>query len=91
MAQDESWEFLPTGWPTYEKEMWTDAFEPLAAFEDRTAQTLFNEGYFNFELPSEQISAIRDALDSYLLQEYGVDFDEIFDWEAYREAYGEAQ
>lgn len=82
------WGFLPDNWSNNEKDMWVGAFEPIGAFDDRHAQALFNEGYFNFELPSDERVAIREALDEYLMNEYGIDFDEIFDWEAWRDAYG---
>lgn len=70
--------------------MWSDAFEPVGAFDDRVAQALFNEGYFNFDITTSERSAIRDALHDYMIDTYDVDFDEIFDWQAWREAYGTA-
>lgn len=84
------WDFLPNDWSNSERDMWQDAFEPIGAFDDRVAQALFNEGYFNFDIDSSDRMAIREALDDYMMSEYGVDFNEIFDWEAWREAYGEA-
>lgn len=90
MAHDDEWEFLPDGWSSYEKEAWAGSLGSLGSNDDRVAQALFNEGYFNFDLPSDQINAIRDALDDYLFENYGIDFNDIFDWEAYREAYSDA-
>lgn len=84
------WGFLPNNWGDAEKGMWVDAFEPIGAFDDRTAQALFNEGYFNFDISTSDRSAIREALSDYMMDTYGIDFDEIFDWNAWREAYGEA-
>lgn len=82
--------FLPNAWSEFERDQYTDAFGSTFAFNDGTAQALFNEGYFNHDIGSDERIAIRDALNDYLLQEYGIDFDAVFDWEAWREAYGEA-
>lgn len=83
------WDFLPNNWSETEKDLWQDAFESVGAFDDRYAQTLFNAGYFETDYSSDERSAIRDRLSEYLMDEYGVDFDDVFDWEAWREAYGE--
>lgn len=32
--------------------------------------------------------SIQDALEAYMLDVYGYDFDDVWDWEAWREAYG---
>lgn len=80
-------DFLPESWGNTEKELYSGAFDNTDAFDDRTAQTLFNEAYFNFDLPTDEKRAIREALDEYLDQVYGYDFDAMFDWEAYRDAY----
>lgn len=84
------WDFLPNDWSDAEKNLWHDTFDPIGGFADRQAQALFDAGYFNTDISSDDRSAIRDALSDYLMDTYGVDFDEVFDWEAWREAYGEA-
>jgi hypothetical protein len=76
-------------WSDAERELWGGAFGESDTFFDPVAQALFNEGYFNFDLSTEQIGQIRDTLHDYLIDEYGIDFDQVFDWEAYREAYSE--
>lgn len=81
--------FLPNDWGQGERDLYFDAFDPVGAYQDTVAQALFNEGYFNRDLDSSDRIAIREALDDYMWQEYGVDFHEIFDWEAWRDAYGE--
>lgn len=87
---DFEWDFLPNNWSESEKGMWTDAFDPIGAFDDRTAQALFNEGYFNSDRSATDRGAIREALDDYMMDNYGIDFGQIFDWEAWRDAYGTA-
>lgn len=73
-----------------EDALWLDAFAANAdVFYDPTAQALFHEAYFNpGGWESDQLAAIRDNLHDYLQEEYGIDFDEVFDWDAWREAYG---
>lgn len=73
-----------------ERDLW-GGFSDSGAFDDPVAQTLFNEAYFSpGSWDSDQISAIRDELANYLMDEYGVDFDAVFDWEEWREAYESA-
>lgn len=83
-------DFLPNEWSETEQTLFADAFEPVGAFDDSIAQALFNEGYFNFDISSDDRVAIREALDGYMMDTYGVDFNDVFDWEAWREAYGDA-
>lgn len=85
----DAFDFLPNGWSQREANLYADAFSPIGAFDDPVAQALFNEGYFNRDIPADDRSAIREALNDYMLQEYDVEFNDIFDWDAWREAYGE--
>jgi hypothetical protein len=80
-------DYLPDNWGNTERELYTGAFEDTGAYDDRTAQVLFNEGYFNFDIGTDERVAIRNALDEYLMDEYGLDFDAVFDWDAWRDAY----
>lgn len=80
--------FLPQEWSERESEIWNSSFGEYDALYDPVAQALYNEGYFNFDIDSDQRAAIRDALDEYMSQEYGIDFDDVFDWDAWRDAYG---
>lgn len=82
-------DFLPNGWSDFERESYVDSFAEIGGTNDTTLQALFNEGYFNFDITSDDRIAIRHALDEYLAQEYGISFDDVFDWHAWREAYGE--
>lgn len=59
-------------------------------FNDPVAQALYHEAYFSRGTwETEELGAIRDNLRSYLMDEYGINFDEVFDWAAWREAYEE--
>lgn len=81
--------FLPQEWSETESEIWQNSFGDFDAFYDPIAQAMYNEAFFNFDAREGQISAIRDALEEYLAAEYGIDFDAEFDWDAWRDAYGE--
>jgi hypothetical protein len=70
--------------------LWNDAFGD--EFSDPVAQALFHEGYFvrDSHFSSEELGAIRDNLNAYLADEYGIDFNAEFDWKIWRNAYAEA-
>lgn len=57
---------------------------------DYRLQDLFDDALFNgFEtLTPEERSDALDELRDYLWDEYGIDFDQEFDWESWREWYG---
>lgn len=69
--------------------LWDDAFGET--FSDPVAEALFHEAYFvrDSSFSPEELGAIRDSLTEYLRDEYGIDFDDVFDWDAWREAYGD--
>lgn len=84
----EEW-FVPLNWGRFEQEHWEDRFGPIDALNDSIAQALYHEGYFNRDIDTNSRIAIRENFNAYMIQKYGYASDEIFDWVAYREAYGE--
>lgn len=76
------------GWSERETDMW-ERFNSYNVTDDRVAQALFHEGFYN-PGTHEGVDkmAIRDTLAEYLKDEYGIEFDDAFDWEAWREMYG---
>jgi hypothetical protein len=70
--------------------MWHDFSGSMTEiYEDRNAQLLFHESLFNFgDWTEAQRNAISEMMTDYFMDEYGIDFEEYFDWEAYREWYG---
>jgi hypothetical protein len=81
-SEFESWS--PTEHQLWDR-MWNDD-----DFHDPTAEALYHNGFYNFDVSTEDRVAIREALSSYLSDEYGIDFEAQFDWEAWREAYENA-
>lgn len=76
-------------WSSRENNMWADmATENFA--DDPWAQYLYDQSFFTFGETPEETNRFRDAFEQYLDTYYGIDLDEVFDWEAWREAYGEA-
>lgn len=87
MADDFENEFIGR-WTAAEDLLWTDAFG--GEFEDTTAQALFHAAYFDQSYSTDERVQVRRALDEYLADVYDIDFDDVFDWEAWRESYGQA-
>jgi hypothetical protein len=80
-------EFLPSGWGYTERALYEDAFTDIGARGDTVSQALFDAGFFTFGEEAGRTQAIREALYDYVFDEYGVNFNEIFDWQAWREQY----
>lgn len=80
---------VPVRWYEREKDMYIDAFQAVGVYDDWVAQTMFNEAYFNFDAPRDQIRRTQHEFEAYMRRTYGVEFGDIFDFEAYREAYGD--
>lgn len=79
-------DYLPEDWSAFQKNLYGDAFGDVF-YSDRTAEVLYNEAFFNFDAREGEITALREALEQYMMSEYGVDFNEVFDWDAWRENY----
>lgn len=58
------------------------------AYADVYAQNMFHEAFFDFEFENHEREAMHEILEDYFWEEYELDFDELFDWEGYREWYG---
>ena len=76
------------GWTENQQSLYESAFEPIGAFDDPVAQTLFENGYLNPDVSSDDRITAREVLSDYIADTYGYDFDDIFDWEAWRDSYG---
>lgn len=88
MADEDLGYDLPDDWPDIERELYDDIVhgDPIIG-EDRGLQMLFDEAMFDMELPPWDRDAVYEAMLDYLWDEYGIDFEMDFDWEAYREWY----
>lgn len=70
-----------------------DMYTPDAPPElvgDPAIAAMIKDAWLNPDIDSDQRVMMRQGLRAYVWQTYGVQFDDIFDWDAWREAYGEA-
>lgn len=76
-------------WPVEEYSLYSEVEESLgrASEDDPHLAFLYHEALFDFDISPEFRSEVYGALVEYVDQEYGLDFDEIFDWDSYREYY----
>ena len=82
---------MPGEWSDIERGL----FEDMAAYDpdiidDHMLQTLYDTAMFDWDICREERDYAYNALVEYLWTEYGLDFEDVFDWEAYREAYDNA-
>jgi hypothetical protein len=80
------------GWSPNEFRMFDELNMPDSAFNDGFIQGYFDNALFDFDhaLSQEEHAANLEGLREYLWDEYGLDFDDVFDaewWEDYRELY----
>lgn len=89
MAYDD--DDIPFSWSDSEMEFFDDFVggEPELV-DDTELQMLFHEALFDRDVTPGDREHFRDDLEEYLWDKYEIDFNEIFDWEAYREAYDAA-
>lgn len=86
-GDEEDW-FVPDSWYTSEADMFFNmAGGDGDMLNDESLQLLFDTAYFEDGLTPEERHDAREALAEYLAEEYDIDFDTAFDWEAYRDHY----
>lgn len=88
MAEYDGERDIPDWWDSTERDLFGDLLggEPELE-EDNTLQMLFHEAMFDMDLDAASRAYVYDELMDYLWDEYGIDFELDFDWEAYREWY----
>jgi len=75
-------------WSETEIRLFADMAHDTDALQDRMLQSLFDTAYFDPGVSHDVREGARESLNEYILDVYGFDFDEWFDWDAWREAYG---
>lgn len=92
MATNE-WDELPPDWSEREADVFWGMADQLDP-DDNMLQVLYHNAYFVEGQPADggfwgdERAAVREALAEYIYEQYGFLFEEIHDWEAWREAYG---
>lgn len=76
------------GWSDDEERLFQDlGGEDLLS--DGLLQQAFHIGWFDLSVDHDYRAAAREYVVEWLAVEYGIDFVEEFDWDAWREAYSE--
>lgn len=85
---DDSWaEGL--GWSSTEERLFSDLGDANeAVFDDPLLQQAFDIGWFDMNVSGEYRESAREFVVEWLSSQYGIEFDDVFDWDAWREAYG---
>lgn len=99
MAND--WMAGNLGWTNRQQRLFRDMAHEQDVINDEMLQQVFDLGWFNRDITPEQRAAARrfvaggtdpysgEYQAGYLETEYGFEFDEYFDWEQWRESYGD--
>ena len=83
-------------WSDDENALFADALGNLSdelgeqVANDEWAQFLYHEAMWDFDISADYRANAYDAFVDYMESTYGIEWDEIYDWEAYREAYDAA-
>jgi hypothetical protein len=92
MDLDNAWD----GWSREETELFNDALETIGGInaerigDDDWVGFLYHEAMWDFDIPADYRQGAYDAFVEYMSDVYGVEWDEVYDWESYREAYDAA-
>jgi hypothetical protein len=79
---------LPRAWGPNKASLWADATMGEPAFaRDWRAQAFYDAALFTHSEEREDREQNLANFKQYIWDEYGIDWDDVFDWEAYREAY----
>jgi len=92
MAWDDEFDYyVPESWSERQADLYDDLVnaDPVIA-ADQELQFLYQEALFDLELSAPDRQIIIDMLEDYLMDQYGIDFDDVFDWDAYRSWYENA-
>jgi hypothetical protein len=85
------WGSPPSDWSRFEHELWERTAGGLGIEQDRYAQALYAEGWFNWDISPADRAGIREGMYQYMQDTYSVNFDDVFDWQAWRDAYGSGE
>lgn len=90
MAWDDEY-FVPASWDRDQADLYDELVgsDPVIA-ADNNLQFLYQEALYDLDLRPYERAIVLEALEEYLWEEYGIDFDDVFDWEGYKEWYENA-
>jgi hypothetical protein len=76
-------------WSEFEMNLYERMAHDTDALNDSMLQSMFDLAFFDQDASHDIRENARDWVDEYLADEYGFDFDDWFDWDAWRDAYSE--
>jgi hypothetical protein len=76
-------------WSEFEMNLYESMAHDTDALNDSMLQSMFDLAFFDQDASHDIRENARDWVDEYLADEYGFDFDDWFDWDAWRDAYSE--
>lgn len=90
MAWDDEY-FIPSSWDREQGDLYDDLVgsNPVIA-SDNNLQFLYQEALYDLDLRPHERAVVLEALEEYLWEEYGINFDDVFDWEGYKAWYENA-
>lgn len=81
----------PSDWGMAESRLYDDAaYAVPELYDDRMAQALYDTALFNWDISPSDRHAVMTAFKDHIRDQYGVEWDSVFDWEGYRAAYDNA-
>lgn len=89
MGWDDDYDYyVPASWSEQEANLYDDFLSgnPEIA-SDHQLQFLYHAALFETDLSAPDRHIILVELENYLLEEYDIEFDDVFDWDGYREWY----
>lgn len=75
------------GWGSNEFRLFDEMEIPDTAFNDPFVQQMYDMALYDHDLSTEEHTMAYEGLKNYMMDEYGIDFDDVFDWDDYREHY----
>lgn len=90
---------IPAEWGRNEKDLWVEMVDSSGGgsaskpdvHNDQLLRAMYDTALYNWDITPEERRAVMDTMVDYLWDEYEIDFDDVFDWEGYRDAYDAAQ
>jgi hypothetical protein len=90
MPNDDDWLAENLDWSDRQEQLFERmAHQDADILNDEMLQQVFNVGFFDFDVDHDTRVAAREWVSEYVEAEYGFLLEEYFDWEAWREMYGD--
>lgn len=90
-----AYDFWEDDWESFNTKNWDDTPAQLyddvmhgEGWHDPFGKMLFDIAFINTDSQPDVVASARDMLIEWLADEYGIDFEQEFDWDTWREWYG---